>query len=421
MKFNAEIISVGTEILLGNITNTDARDLSQMMSQLGIDVYYQSVVGDNPDRLKEAVKTAKSRANIIITTGGLGPTYDDLTKQTLAEAFGKKLYRDDKAARQMEEYFSKNSLPAPTENNYQQADLPEGCTVFYNDFGTAPGCAFESDGIYVIMLPGPPRECVPMFKKYAVPYLSRFASGAIYSHNIHVFGMGESAMEAILRDKMKAMTNPTMAPYARTSEAFLRVSAKAASQEDADKMMEPVIADVCKILGDVVYGIDTDSLENTVLLLLEEKNMTLSTAESCTGGLIAKRLTDIPGSSKAFLGGIVSYSNEAKINILGVDPDDISNYGPVSPQVARQMAEGARRVLKSDIAVSVTGIAGPDSDESGRPVGFTYIALDTPDGIFIRNLPGRIADREVIRQAAASNALDMIRRYLTGKNVNPEK
>ena len=418
MSFNAEIISVGTELLLGNIVNTDARDLSQMLSQIGINVYYHTVVGDNPERLKAALEIAKHRADIIITTGGLGPTYDDLTKQTIAEAFNKKLYRDEETAERIKARYAMMSR-VPTENNFLQADLPEGCTVFKNDYGTAPGCAIEADGIHVLMFPGPPRECLPMFKNYAIPYLMQFSDGEIHSHNIHVFGMGESAMESILHDMMLEMKNPTMAPYAKTGEAFLRVTAKAESAEEAEKMMEPVISKVLDILGDVVYGVDTESLEKTVLGLLDERNMTIATAESCTGGLIAKRLTDIPGSSKSFLGGVVSYSNESKINILGVNKGDIDSLGAVSGEVAVQMAEGVKKLLGSDIGIGVTGIAGPDSDGSGKPVGLTYIALATSDGTFLRKTPERRGERDAVRQSVSSTALDMVRRYLTGKAVDP--
>ena len=421
MDLCAEIISVGTELLLGNVTNTDARDISQLLSQIGINVYYETVVGDNPERLKEAVAVAVKRANIIITTGGLGPTYDDLTKQTLAEAFGKKLYLDDGTVAMIKDFFRRNKFGEPTDNNYAQAMLPEGCTVFKNDNGSAPGCAFEADGIHVLMLPGPPRECVPMFEKYAIPYLMRFSDGAIYSHNIHVFGLGESAMEAILRDMMEGMTNPTMAPYAKTSEAFLRVTAKAASQAQADEMMAPIIEKVSEVLGDVIYGIDTDSLENTVLGLLKSKNMTISTAESCTGGLVSKRLTDIPGCSDAFIGAVVSYSNDIKVSALGVNRGDIEKYGAVSECVAVQMAEGARKTLGSDIALGITGIAGPNSDGSDKPVGLTYIALATPTGTYVRSTPPRKAEREVIRLAVSSTALDMARRYLEGKDVEPKR
>jgi len=423
MSYSAEIISVGTELLLGNIANTDAKDVSEMLSEIGINVYYHTVVGDNPDRLLGALKVSKTRADIIITTGGLGPTCDDLTKQTVCKYFARKLIRDEATVNRIIERhksYSQHASRPLTENNFLQADLPENCTVFQNDHGSAPGCAFTDGDTHVLMLPGPPRECVPMFKNYAVPYLMKLSDGEIHSHNVHVFGLGESAMEARLHDKMLAMTNPTMAPYARTSEAFIRVTAKAENREKAETMMEPVIEDILSTLGDVVYGVDTDTLENTVIKLMAEKKVTLSTAESCTGGLISKRLTDISGSSSSFMGGVVSYSNEAKVNILGVNAEDIAKFGAVSDTVAIQMAEGVRSLLKTDIGIGTTGIAGPNSDGSGKPVGLTYIALATKDGTFLKMLPGRRGDRDAIRQSVSSNALDMLRRYLTGKEVVPQ-
>lgn len=421
MNFNAEIISVGTELLLGNIVNTDAKDISEMLSVIGINVYYHTVVGDNPERLKAAIEIARNRADIIITTGGLGPTYDDLTKQTICQAFGKELYRDEETVERIKNRFSKHMYRRLTENNFLQADLPVGSTIFRNDFGSAPGCAFEQDGVHVMMLPGPPRECIPMFKNYAIPYLMQFSDGEIHSHNIHVFGLGESAMESILHDKMLEMKNPTMAPYAKTSEAFLRITAKAHSKEEAEEMMAPVIEEVSEILGDVVYGVDTGTLENTVLQLLKAQKKTIATAESCTGGLISKRLTDISGSSEVFMGGIVSYSNESKAKLLGVNAEDIEKFGAVSDTVAIQMAEGARKALGTDIAIGVTGIAGPGSDGTDKPVGLTYIAVATPDGTFLRNIPERRGDRDAIRFSVASTAFDMVRRYLTGKEINPQK
>ena len=420
MSHSAEIISVGTEILLGNIANTDAKDISEMLSEIGINVFYHTVVGDNPQRLSGALEIAKTRADIIITTGGLGPTYDDLTKQTVCKFFRRKLVRDEATVNRIIERhksYSQHSNKPLTENNFLQADLPENCTVFQNDHGSAPGCAFTEGETHVLMLPGPPRECVPMFKNYALPYLMKLSDGEIHSHNVHVFGLGESAMEARLHDRMLELTNPTIAPYAKTSEAFLRITAKANSKDEAEKMMAPLLEEVKEVLGDVIYGIDTDSLENTVIKLMTEQKVTVATAESCTGGLISKRLTDIPGSSSSFMGGIVSYSNEAKINILGVDPEDIAKFGAVSEAVAVQMAEGVRKLLGTDVGIGTTGIAGPDSDGSGKPVGLTYIALATKDGTYLKMLPGRRGDRDSIRQSVSSNALDMLRRYLTGKEV----
>lgn len=414
MTHTAELIAVGTELLLGNIANTDAQMLSKGLSALGINVYYHTVVGDNPQRLKAAVEVAKSRADIIITTGGLGPTCDDLTKNVLAECFGKKLVYDEESAERIRDYFQRlHPGGTMTENNLQQAYLPEGCTIFSNDWGTAPGCAFEADGVRVIMLPGPPNECTPMFEHRAVPYLQALADGVIASRTLKIFGMGESAVEAKLRDRMNALTNPTLAPYAKTGEVELRITAKAATVEEARALIVPVEKEVRDIFGPLVYGADVASMEEVVLGLLKEKGLTMGTAESCTGGLVAKRLTDLSGASAVFKGGVVSYTNEVKAGVLGVPQEMLDEFGAVSAQVAQAMAQGARKVLGCDLAVSLTGVAGPNPDDRGNPVGLIYVALDTPEGTRVRELH-LINGRARIRTVAATNAFDMVRRYLTG-------
>ena len=414
MTHTAELIAVGTELLLGNIANTDAQMLSKGLSALGINVYYHTVVGDNPQRLKAAVEVAKSRADIIITTGGLGPTCDDLTKNVLAECFGKKLVYDEESAERIRDYFQRlHPGGTMTENNLQQAYLPEGCTIFSNDWGTSPGCAFEADGVRVIMLPGPPNECTPMFEHRAVPYLQALADGVIASRTLKIFGMGESAVEAKLRDRMNALTNPTLAPYAKTGEVELRITAKAATVEEARALIVPVEKEVRDIFGPLVYGADVASMEEVVLGLLKEKGLTMGTAESCTGGLVAKRLTDLSGASAVFKGGVVSYTNEVKAGVLGVPQEMLDEFGAVSAQVAQAMAQGARKVLGCDLAVSLTGVAGPNPDDRNNPVGLIYVALDTPEGTRVRELH-LINGRARIRTVAATNAFDMVRRYLTG-------
>ena len=305
MSHTVEILSVGTELLLGNIANTDAQTLSQGLSALGLNVYYHTVVGDNPQRVRQAVDVAKGRADVIITTGGLGPTCDDLTKNVLAEAFGKQLVFDETSAQRIRTHFARIGRTM-TENNMQQAMLPEGCTIFANDWGTAPGCAFQADGVHVIMLPGPPSECGPMFQYRAVPYLQQLSEGVIASHTIKLFGIGESSVEAQLRQQMNAMTNPTLAPYAKEGECELRVTAKAATAEEAQALLQPTVDQIKALFGSKVYGVDVPSLEAVVEDLLRQKGMTLGTAESCTGGLMAKRLTDVPGASQVFKGGVVS-------------------------------------------------------------------------------------------------------------------
>ena len=417
MSYTAEIISVGTELLLGNTTNTDARDVSQMLSELGINVFYHTVVGDNDERLRKAVDIARGRADIIITTGGLGPTYDDMTKQTLADCFGKKLVFDEAEAETIRSYFStKLHFEKMTENNLQQALLPEDCTVFHNACGTAPGCAFESDGKHVLMLPGPPRECVSMFKNCAMPYLRALADSEILSHNIHIFGQGESTVEYKLRELMLELSNPTLAPYAKEGEVMLRLTAKAASADEAETLMQPVLARVLETLGDIIYGVDIPSLEECVLKLLCEKGMTLATAESCTGGLVSKRLTDIPGASASYIGGAVTYANGAKISMLGVPSELIEKYGAVSRECAVKMAEGIRERLGADLAVSITGIAGPASESDALEVGTVFVALASSEKTFCRSLHLG-SDRGRVRIMAANHALDMVRRYLTGLSV----
>jgi len=409
---SAEIIGVGTELLLGNTVNTDARDISEGLSALGINVYYHTVVGDNPERLKQAVEIARSRAGIIITTGGLGPTYDDLTKQTLADAFGKKLIYHEELGRDIRDYFARRHR-SMTENNLRQAMLPEGCVIFRNDHGTAPGCAFTAKGVHVLMLPGPPNECRAMFEQCAVPYLKRLSDAEIVSHSIHIFGMGESAVEELLHDQMERLTNPTLAPYAKAGEVMLRLTAKSKSRAEAEALMAPVLAQVQDALGDVIYGMDTQSLEATVLPLLEERSLTLATAESCTGGLLSKRLTDLPGASRVFLGGVAAYANHAKTALLDVPAEMIEAHGAVSEPVARAMAMGVRKRLDADLGVAITGIAGPGSDGTEKEPGTVFIALSAKDGSFCKALELRY-ERSQVRLMSASHALDLIRRYVTG-------
>ena len=414
MSHTVEILSVGTELLLGNIANTDAQTLSQGLSELGLNVYYHTVVGDNPQRAREAVAIAKKRADIIITTGGLGPTCDDLTKNVLAEAFGKKLVFDEPSAERIRSYFAKTKRPM-TDNNLQQAMLPEGCTVLANDWGTAPGCAFQAEGVHVIMLPGPPSECRPMFQYRAKPYLQSLSEGVIASHTLKLFGIGQSAMEAQLRDQMNAMSNPTLAPYAKEGECELRVTAKAPTDAEAQALLKPTVEQVKALFGSKVYGVDVSSLEEVVEGLLREKGMTIGVAESCTGGLMAKRLTDVAGASQVFLGGIVSYTNQVKAGMLHVPQHLLDQFGAVSPEVALAMAEGARKALGCDIALATTGVAGPDKDDWDNEVGTMFVAIATPDGTHVR--PLKLGSRPVrarLRTQTAHHAFDLARRYLTG-------
>ena len=336
----------------------------------------------------------------------------------LAKAFGLKLYFDEKEAAGIRAWFEGRGRPM-TENNLQQAMLPEGCTILHNDWGTAPGCAFEKDGVRVIMLPGPPRECRAMLKHRVMPYLRALSEGEIVSHNLRIFGKGESAVEALLRDKMNAMTNPTLAPYAKEGEMLLRVTAKAPTREAAEEMIRPVIDELAAFLGDIVYGVDYESLEEAVFDLLRARGQTLAVAESCTGGLVSKRLTDLPGVSEVFRGGAVVYAAESKTSLLGVPASLIAEKGVVSREVALSLAENARARFSADYGLGVTGLAGPDGD-GVHPVGTVFVALAAPDGSFVRALQLG-SGRERVRTTAAHHAFDMLRRRLTGLPVVPEE
>ena len=417
MSHTAEIIAVGTEILLGNIANTDAQMLSQSLSTLGINVFWHTVVGDNPQRLRQALDTARRRADIILTTGGLGPTYDDLTKQTICDAFGQKLVLHQDILEGIRAFYRAALHVEMPANNTQQAELPEGCTVFDNPVGTAPGCAFESGGVHVLMLPGPPHECETMLRRWVEPYLRSLSKEVIVSHDIMTFGMGESSVDQLLHQRMAHMANPSLATYAKPCEVRLRATAKAESRAAAEAMLAPVVAEVRSLLGDYVYGVDVKGLEDVCFRLLKEKGLTLATAESCTGGRVASRMTALPGVSSVYRGGVVSYWTSVKADVLGVPQDLLNEYGAVSEPTARAMAEGARRITGADIGVSVTGVAGPDRDERDNPVGLAYIGLAAPEGTFWRRIETGNRRRDRIQDLAANHALDVVRRYLTGLPV----
>lgn len=417
---NCELLCVGTELLLGNTVNTNAADLSNMLSELGINVFWHSVVGDNPARLKESIALARSRADLIITTGGLGPTYDDLTKNIIAEAFGKPMVYHPEEEQFIRDWFRQNSSRPYTENNAQQAWLPEGCEVFRNHWGTAPGCAFEAEGVHVMLLPGPPRECLPMFRHWGLPYLKKLSGETMVSRQIKVFGMGESRIESLLREKMEQMVNPSLATYAKTGEVMLRVTAKAKDTETAAALCEPVVEEVKTLLGDIVYGVDIESLEKLCLEELKKAQKTFATAESLTGGLIGARFASLSGASEVFRGGVISYCNEVKNHVLGVSADDLDTLGAVSEPVAAQMAQGARRVLEADLALSATGLAGPSGD-GVNPVGTVFVGLAAPEGTWVRHLKLGSRGRDAVRTIAAHHAFDMLRRYLTGLPVIMEE
>lgn len=412
----AEIISVGTELLLGKVVNTDTTIVAQALSGIGIDLLYAATVGDNPERLKKAVEDALERSDLLITTGGLGPTGDDLTKETVAEASGKKLVFHQESYDRLVAQFPDKPM---SENMVKQVWLPEGCDVLLNDNGTAPGCVFKTDkGKTVMMFPGPPSELEPMLKNYAIPYLLSGDEATIVSHNIHVYGKGEAPVAMIISDLMEGV-NPTVAPYAKEGEMFVRVTAKAMSEEDADEMCKPIIEEIKNRLGDCVYSVDVESLEELVVKELLASGKKIATAESCTGGWLAKRITDISGSSEVFETGCVTYANATKEKLLGVKHETLEAHGAVSEETAREMAEGIVKLSGADIGIGITGIAGPGGGTKEKPVGLIYIALSDGKNTYVtaRKPFGRRKNREWHRWCAASHALDMVRRYLEGKSV----
>ncbi len=371
-----ELISVGTEILLGNIVNTNAAYLAEKCALLGLSCYHQSVVGDNEERMEAAIRLALSRSDVVILGGGLGPTKDDLTKEVTAKVFGRELYLDERVKDAIRDYFLRSKFKEVTSNNWKQALVPEGAIVVDNYNGTAPGLIIEDkeNGKTAILLPGPPNELKPMFESDIYPYLNQLQPEGIYSSMVKIAGIGESKVESEISDLMDAQSNPTIAPYAKTGEVHLRVTAKAESEEKAFTLMKPVVDELFCRFGDSIYTTKEEvTLEEAIVNLLTEKKMTLTTAESCTAGLLAGRIMNVAGASSVYNEGHITYSNEAKERILGVSHDTLETYGAVSEQTAYEMAVGAAKAANADVAVSVTGIAGPGGGTEEKPVGLVYI------------------------------------------------
>lgn len=414
----AEILSVGTELLLGDIVNTNAAFLSQKCANLGISVYNHSVVGDNPKRLQDALKIAMGRSDLVILTGGLGPTYDDLTKETVAEYFGIPMVFNQTEMDKITDYFAKLEKPI-SGNNKKQAYIPKDATLFCNDFGTASGICIEKDEKIAILLPGPPSEMQAMFEGYVYDYLKSLSNTTLISKNIRIFGIGEAQVEQDLYDLMVKGKNPTIAPYAKDGEVLLRVSAYANSTQEANSLLEPIIEEIHSKIGNFIYGIDVKTLEEVVVQKLTEQGIKIATAESCTGGFIAKRITDIPNSSAVFECGVCAYSNAIKTQILEVPTSLLNEFGAVSEQVALAMAQGIRKLTKADIGISSTGIAGPDGGTKEKPVGLVYVAICADHYHKVLKLtlnPTKKADREKIRYLSASHALHLVLDYLKEKN-----
>lgn len=408
----AEIIAVGTELLLGDVTDTNSTYLSRELAALGIGVTHRQTVGDNPNRLHDAVTLALSRADIVVLCGGLGPTPDDLTKEIACEALGVPLALDERSLTRIRAYFDRSGR-VMSENNKKQAMLPVGGTVFDNHNGTAPGCAAEKNGKHIILLPGPPRELKPMFAESAKPYLASFDEGVIRSHTVRVFGLGESAAAQLVSDLLEC-ESPTVAPYAKDGEMYFRVTGRGATEQEVDALCEPMVKTLCERLGTAVYGVDVASLEEAVVKTLLDCGKTVATAESCTGGLVSQRLTSVSGVSSVFSCGVCAYSADIKHRVLGVPQEIIDRTGTVSSHTAAYMARGVRALAGADFGVSVTGAAGPSPCE-GKDIGTVFVGLDCEMGTFVKslNLTHR-RDRDYIRTVAASHAIDMVRVALGG-------
>lgn len=406
-----ELISVGTEILLGNIVNTNAAYLAEQCAGLGLSCYYQTVVGDNEERLAQTIKTALGRADIVILSGGLGPTKDDLTKETAAKVLGRTMRMDEHSKERIKEYFTKRKIEL-TDNNWKQAMVPEGAIVVDNANGTAPGIIIEDNGKRVILLPGPPNELIPMFENSIYPYLCEAEPGIIYSKTVKLCGIGESKAETMVADLIAEQSNPTIAPYAKTGEVHLRITAKAADEKEAKKLIKPVVKELKNRFGMNVYTTDENiTLEQSVVDLLLANNLTVTTAESCTGGLLSAKLINVPGVSEVFKSGHVTYSNKAKHKLLGVKKPSLDKYGAVSESVAKEMAKGAAASSKADVAVAITGIAGPEGGSEAKPVGLVYIACSVCGKIKVKeyNFSG---NRNKIREGSVIAALTLMRQCI---------
>ncbi len=403
----AEILCVGTELLLGDIVNTNAAYIARELARIGIDLYHQTVVGDNPERLKRALNDAFDRADLVVTTGGLGPTFDDVTKETVAAYFGKKMVRNQEAMDRIASYYEKRGIEL-TDNTKKQADLPEGCIVFQNNHGTAPGLAMEGKGKVVIMLPGPPSEMIPMFDDSAVPYLMQYSGKTIVSSTIHFFGIGESLLESRMHEYMLAHSNPSVAPYAKDGEVQVRVTASAHTREEAEAMIQPVVEEICRDYGKYLYGVDIGTMQNALVQELRKKGLTIAVAEGCSGGNVVKRITEVPGSDQVFEMGVVTNTVRAREKLAGVKAETMAQYGVYSEETAREMAEGIRNRSGADIGIAITGRTGLESDTVGEDLGLVYVAVDSEAYRHVTKVDlagNRKAQSEFVRYVGSSSAL----------------
>lgn len=405
------ILSVGTEILFGQIVNTNTVYLSQQMNMLGFDVMYHYTVGDNPKRVEEMIDLAFQDCDLILTTGGLGPTQDDLTKEVACKALDDTLVMMDDVLEEITKYF-KTLGREMTENNKKQAIMPSRATVFHNDAGTAPGFALEKDGKYIICMPGPPREMKRMFQKSVVPFLQSMIDGALYYRQIRFFGIGESMLETQLLDLIDNQTDPTLATYAKEGECSLRIASKRATEEEAEHAVDEMLEKVKERVGHYIYSCDDEELAQVVADRLMEQGLTLSSAESCTGGMFASTMTDIPGISQCFDRGLVTYSNQAKMEELGVSAGTLEKFGAVSEETALEMVEGLKRVSGSDVCISVTGIAGPGGGSEEKPIGLVYIGFSYGDKKICKKIQMRNVNRSWNRHYTLLCMLNVIYRNI---------
>jgi nicotinamide-nucleotide amidase len=409
LTVNAEILSVGTELLLGQIVDTHAPVMARILAECGIGCTRRSTIGDNWDRLVGALQESLSRADVVVTIGGLGPTQDDLTRDAIAAALGDEMEHVAEYEQELRDLFASRGFRW-TESIARQADKPKCARFVDNPHGTAPGLICQKAGKVVVALPGPKGEFDPMAKGPVRTFFEGLGGGVIHSRTLRIIGMGESHVEDLVRDLMEG-ENPTVAPYAHTGEVHLRVTARAQTREEAEALIEPVHQQIRSVLGDHLFGTDETTLEQSVVDLLKSQGSLVGVAESMTGGGLAARLTAVPGSSEVFRGGVVTYQLAAKVSLLGVGEATLKEHGPVSEAVAREMAEGARRVLGVDYALSITGNAGPTSDVDGKPVGLVFVGCAGPDGVEVQEQRFR-GVREDIQRRASQTALSMLRTQL---------
>lgn len=414
----AEIVFTGTELLLGQILNTHAQCLGQELTGMGIQVVRHTTVGDDWDELTGVIREALGRADLVITTGGLGPTSDDLTMHAVADVLGLPLVINETVRSWIEEYFNKRGQSVP-ENIFRQAYFPEGAAILPNAAGTAPGCIIEKESRMVVVLPGPPRELIPMFADHVVPFLSKkLARNTVLRFRVlRVTGVAEYAVQERLHG-LGEWGNPRIGYIAKPGEVYIRIAAEGRDAAEAERLVAEMAAEITRRLGEYVFAFDEEKIEETVVKLLVDAGYTVAFAESCTGGLVSARLTDVPGSSACFKGGVVAYANAVKERVLGVPAAVLEQQGAVSPETAVAMAEGIKRRLQTDIGVGITGIAGPTGGTAQKPVGLVYIAVVFPEETRVKefNFPGR---RFAVRQGAANAALKMLRAFLEGAQSGP--